>query len=239
MKLLFVGLPLALVLSGQDPNTVDQARDHLSRITPDRLTDPSDLSRLALRAPLLADPNVSLAELQSAQTALIRLADRLQQTEAITLNPPPAPFPTLPVLLPPPARRLPSPNNSPNLALAKPASQSSTRLYHARGAVDGRISGTPGFDTNLEPNPWWQVDLQQPSPLKEIRIYNSRINPERAQSLQVLLSLDGKSWTTAYAHNGKPLPIPLLVPLHQTTARFVRIRLTENNILHLDEVEIY
>ncbi len=59
----FIILFAALVpisLHAQDPATVDQFRDQLSRITPTPLTDTSDLRREALRAPLesmLANPS--------------------------------------------------------------------------------------------------------------------------------------------------------------------------------------
>lgn len=74
IPLIFSALaPLALL--AQDPATVDQFRDQLSRVTPVPLVDSSDLRREALRLPLTADPRTPLSDLQSAQTALIRLAD--------------------------------------------------------------------------------------------------------------------------------------------------------------------
>ncbi|MGZ5436924.1 MAG: hypothetical protein ACXW3F_12775, partial [Pyrinomonadaceae bacterium] len=52
---------------------------------------------------------------------------------------------------------------SPNLALTRPARQSSTSQWSqpndAKGAVDGNVSGGFGFHTESQQNPWWQVDL--------------------------------------------------------------------------------
>ena len=74
-----------IVLPAQDipvPSaaTVDLFRDQLNRINANPvpgLTDAAARSRDALRAPLHADPNLSLAEIQAAQAALSRLNDRL------------------------------------------------------------------------------------------------------------------------------------------------------------------
>mgnify|MGYP001032180978 CR=1 FL=1 len=38
----------------------------------------------------------------------------------------------------------------------------------AAGAVDGVKDGKYAFHTWLEPNPWWQVDLGQPTPISRI-----------------------------------------------------------------------
>ena len=129
-----------------------------------------------------------------------------------------------------------------NLALAKPTRQSSVRYFGAQGGVDGRVTGTFGFYTQMEPNPWWDVDLRQPSKISEIRIYNSKINPECARTLQVLLSDDGATWNRAYAHNGSEFGAdgqPLRIPLKGVTARWVRVQLADTNYLHLDEIEVY
>ena len=255
MKYFALWLLSFIVLPAQDipvPSaaTVDLFRDQLNRINanpvPD-LTDAAARSRDALRAPLHADPNLSLAEIQAAQTALLRLNDRLNadaERAAITellnvampsIRPRPQPAPQ-------PARPAPPSSATQNLALAKPARQSSVRYFGARGGVDGRVTGTPGFYTQMEPNPWWDVELQQPSKISEIRIYNSKINPERARTLQVLLSDDGATWNRAYAHNGSEFGAdgqPLRIPLKGLTARWVRVQLAETNHLHLDEIEVY
>jgi len=80
MKFYALWLPFTLALAAQDPSTLDQYRDQMNRINANPVTDLSDAatrSREALRAPLLAGPSRSLAEIQSAQTALSRLNDRM------------------------------------------------------------------------------------------------------------------------------------------------------------------
>ncbi|MFN0100650.1 MAG: discoidin domain-containing protein [Bryobacteraceae bacterium] len=279
---LFIPISLNLALQAQDvPNTatVDLYRDQASRLgvnlTNGELGDASARVRIALRAPLLADPNLSAAELQSAQTALLRLTDLLAadaeraalanvspldagvplqlitpgrsvrsisdarlaalRAEAkrysqpqIAVNPPP---------IPPPA------GHPENLALGKRTRQSSFRFLGSQGGVDGVKTGSFGFYTEVQPNVWWEVDLQRTAPIVEVRIYNSRINPERARTLQVLLSVDGAKWTRVYTHDGSVFGAdgqPLRVPVpHGVTARWVRLQLVETNYLHLNEVEVY
>jgi hypothetical protein len=135
-----------------------------------------------------------------------------------------------------------------NLALNKPASQSSQSQWStgpgdAQGAVDGKKDGRWGFHTNIERNPWWQVDLLAPSAIREIRVFNRMDITERARTLQILASNTGTDWTPVYAHNGTPFGgadgKPLIVSLNNVVARYVRLQLTEENFFHLDEVEIY
>lgn len=135
-----------------------------------------------------------------------------------------------------------------NLALNRPASQSSTsqwsRTNDAQGAVDGIINGAYAFHTNHEANPWWQVDLGRTARLDRVRIYN-RLDccAERARSLSILLSDDGGAWREVYRHDGKLFGgkdgKPLVVPLNGQSGRYVRLRLNETNWFHLDEVEVY
>ena len=244
MKFFTLWLLLPLALLAQDPATLDAFRDQLNRTIPNPVRDVSDAdgrSRDALRAPLNADPNLSPSELQSAQTSLIRLNDRLNaDAERAALQTGPA-FGIAPIFL----RSSPSPHlpaDSPNLALTKPTRQSSIRYFPSRGGVDGRVTGTFGFYTELQANPWWDVDLQQSPQITEIRVYNSKINPERARTLQFLLSNDGVSWKPVYLHNGSVFGAngqPLRVPLNGVPARWVRLQLAESNYLHLDEIEVY
>jgi hypothetical protein len=139
------------------------------------------------------------------------------------------------------------PAASDNLALNKPAQQSSTSSWShqndSQGAVDGVKNGYFGFHTNSEPNPWWQVDLQSVSTLAEVRIFNRLDLPGRAGTIQVLLSNDGVTWRKVYAHDGRTFGgndgKPLVVGLNGAQARFVRLQLGETTYLHLDEVEVY
>lgn len=136
-----------------------------------------------------------------------------------------------------------------NLALHKPAKQSSlsewSKPNDALGAVKGTTNGSFGFHTDKEVNPWWQVDLLDVYKLIEVRVYN-RINarPERSRTLTILLSLDGNDWKLVYANNNNVIlggidTQPLIVSLDSIAARYVRLQLAEENYLHLDEVEVY
>lgn len=135
-----------------------------------------------------------------------------------------------------------------NRAKGRPANQSSRSDWStsndAQGAVDGVKNGSFGFHTASEPNPWWQVDLGVAKPISEVRVFNRLdFNPERARTLQVFVSNDGKNWTRLFANDGSIFGgadgHPLRVMLKGTNARFVRLQLAETTYFHLDEVEIY
>jgi hypothetical protein len=268
-------LSIALALPAQqapNPITADQFRDQLNQVNPNPVRDVTDAatrSREALRLPLNADPNLSLAEVQAAQTRLLRLNDMMNADadRAALANPAPQFVPRLlldpqqqlttpgrplartpsrtvfPTPAPPAvARPAPPEGRTQNFALAKPTRQSSVRFFGSSGGVDGRITGTPGFYTELESEPWWDVDLQKAQALTEIRIYNSKIDSERARTLQVLVSNDGVTWNRIYTHNGSVFGAngqPLRIPLKDVQTRWIRLQLAEKNHLHLDEVEVY
>ncbi len=134
-----------------------------------------------------------------------------------------------------------------NLARGKPASQSSrsqwSRPDDPQGAVDGVINGGYAFHTNNEANPWWQVDLGASYRLAEVRLYN-RMDccGERARTVQIMVSDDGRNWRTVYRHKGSVFGgkdgKPLVVVLSDVQARHVRLQLNESNWFHLDEVEV-
>jgi hypothetical protein len=128
----------------------------------------------------------------------------------------------------------------------------------ASGAVDGVKNGRYAFHTNLEPNPWWQVDLGSPQAIGKIVVYNRLDYPpglHNADILVILTSDDGKTWTQRYDNagkafggitDGKPLVVDFSGPNApggpgKLEARFVRIQLpsTAPIFLHLDEVEVY
>jgi hypothetical protein len=147
-----------------------------------------------------------------------------------------------------PTATTPTSGKGVNLALNKPASQSSTSQWStakdAQGAVNGKIRGSYGFHTNNELNPWWQVDLGSMSAIDKVLIYN-RLDccSERAKTLRVLLSSDCSTWRQMYAHDGSIFggkdEGPLSVNLNGQTARCVRLKLNEKNWFHLDQVEVY
>jgi hypothetical protein len=128
-----------------------------------------------------------------------------------------------------------------NLALGKPARQSSTYSgeYAAANAVDGRKDDGSMFHTNNEMNPWWQVDLQGNYTLSYIMLYNrTGCCTERERTVRVLLSQDGNNWQTIYSNNGSDFR-DLRVDARGRRARYVRVQLAEQNYFHLQEVEVY
>ena len=132
----------------------------------------------------------------------------------------------------------PQPNPK-NLALGKPTRMSSQYPgpYPASNGVDGN-SGSM-FHTNIENNPWWQVDLQSSFALSSIVLHNRfESNGDRARTIQVLISQDGNAWTTIYRHNGTVFK-DLTVDAGGKIARYVRVQLAETNYLHLLEVEVF
>jgi F5/8 type C domain len=148
-----------------------------------------------------------------------------------------------------------APQMRPNLALNRPALQSSTSVWSwhddpaldAAGGNDGRITGLYGFCTEFEPAPWWMVDLCALRPLTDIYVYN-RLDEDpwacRAAHLTVALSDDAQTWRTVFSRTddaafGGADGNPLLVQLGGQIARYVRVSLPGEGFLHLDEIEVY
>jgi len=130
-----------------------------------------------------------------------------------------------------------------------PATQSGGRNVtveqDAAGGVDGVKTGAWGFHTENENDPWWQVDLGEPTVLQHMLLFNRCDGcAPRAARLKVLLSDDGKSFRQAYQHDGTTFygqtdKKPLVVQLGGVKARYVRLLQPGKNWFHLDEVEIY
>jgi hypothetical protein len=115
----------------------------------------------------------------------------------------------------------------------------------AAGAVDGVKNGQWGCHTELEENPWWQVDLGRLAKLDRLVIWNrcDAMAPRNAR-LRVLASEDGQNFQTFYQHNGQTFygftdGSPLVVPGRETPVRFIRLTLSGKTYLHLDEVEVF
>jgi F5/8 type C domain len=130
-----------------------------------------------------------------------------------------------------------------NLALRKPASQSSTLNDGvASRAVDGNPDGnwTHGSltHTDVNDNAWWQVDLGAVVDIDVVRIYNrTDCCPERLSNFDVKLSNDGNTYRTAatLVTTAQPLTEFRI----RDSGRFVRIQLRGPNFLSLAEVEVF
>lgn len=131
----------------------------------------------------------------------------------------------------------------PNLALRKPAKQSSICCWSnggandAQGGNDGTFNGY-GFHTDCDKNAWWQVDLGKAEAIGEVRVYNNHCH-DRARTLRVLLSPNEQIWETVYTHNGNVWHGALRISLTGKKGRFVRVQLAEKNYLHLEQIEVY
>jgi hypothetical protein len=115
----------------------------------------------------------------------------------------------------------------------------------AVGGCDGLKNGGWGFHTELQEDPWWQVDLGEVLAIEHLHIFNRCDHTVgRAARLKVLRSDDGKDYQQVYQHNGIAFygqtdGKPLVVQLQGAKVRYLRIQVPGRTCLHLDEVEVY
>jgi hypothetical protein len=151
-----------------------------------------------------------------------------------------------------------SAGSGPNLALGKPATQSSTfpgyPSANASSAVDGSTDGNFANGsvtaTNLDSNPWWQVDLGSSAIINSIVIWNrtdccgSRLNgfwvfvsdtPFSSTDTQSTLAV--RPGTYSIPSTTAPNPSST-IPVN-TQGRYVRVQLTGTNYLSLAEVQVF
>jgi hypothetical protein len=144
----------------------------------------------------------------------------------------------------------------PNLALNKPALQSSSSRWSwhddpaqdAAGVNNGIVTGYYSCHTDMELNPWWRVDLEYEQAISEIVVYNRIDSPAtaaRAAKLTIATSHDGVNWDDRYTRtderpfggaDGFPLRVLLPEPVR---TRYVRVMLPGKTMVSLDEVEIF
>ncbi|HTC09363.1 MAG TPA: FkbM family methyltransferase [Acetobacteraceae bacterium] len=145
-------------------------------------------------------------------------------------------------------------DESANLALNRPATQSSTSQWstHSNPDVDARVANngdtgsTTFFHTAHETAPWWQVDLGADFVIEQLRIFNRRDAAERLRRFTVLVSRTGAtgSWLPIYCKNDDAIfghfnNVPLVImPDARSIARFVRIRKDDGGYLHFCECEV-
>jgi hypothetical protein len=148
----------------------------------------------------------------------------------------------------------PPSTNTINLALSRPASQSSTAFGgDALRAVDGNTNGD--WDANSvthsgnEQNPWWQVDLGARYDLHSIKLWNrTDCCAERLSDVYVFVADSpfisasinetiNRPDVSAYFHAG-PAGSSVTIPV-QRTGRYVRVQLVGTAPLSLAEVEVW
>lgn len=142
-----------------------------------------------------------------------------------------------------------------DLALDKPALQSSTSRWSSPNAAEadaaiatnGDIDSPICFHTDLEFQPWWQVDLLEAFLIEKLLIYNRSEFPKRLKRFLVTVSLSGarESWELIYRKDddailGKDANVPFVIePKTPCLGRFVRVQLLELGVLHFRECMIF
>jgi hypothetical protein len=140
-----------------------------------------------------------------------------------------------------------------NLALNKPATQSSTSQWSnsplaaedARGANNGQISGDYGFHTDREQDPWWQVDLEGDFLIRKVVIFNRKGYARRLRHFSLLGSMDGRRWKSFFSKFdasvfGDDDDRPYVADIAgDQPARFVRVRLDGYECLHFNECQVF
>lgn len=135
------------------------------------------------------------------------------------------------------------PNGPINLALGRPATQSST--YGGRSAsiaVDGStrdLSEAHVSHTNADAQAYWQVDLGASFSLGKVNVWN-RVDccSGRLSNFDVKASLDGTNWTSVIRVPGQGAS-PTVVDFGGARGRYVRVQLSGTNFLSLAEVEVF
>jgi uncharacterized repeat protein (TIGR01451 family) len=144
-----------------------------------------------------------------------------------------------------------------NLAPGKAASQSSTYPFTNSGAslaVDGNTDGQ-FFDasvtaTNLDSNPWWQVDLGASSTVSSVVIWNRTdccgtrlgdywvfVSDTPFLATDTAATLQSRAGT--FASHQTTAPNPSTVIAAGVQGRYVRVQLTGANYLSLAEVQVF
>ncbi len=146
----------------------------------------------------------------------------------------------------------------PNLALGKPASQSSSLPNYPSGpdlAVDGNNDGNfmqgSVSSTALDPQPWWQVDLGTAQAIHSVVIWNrTDCCRTRLDDFWVFISEApfGEHEIPTYLQN-RPgtwrmhvtdVPNPsMTIPTDDFKGRYVRVQLSGGNYLSLAEVQVF
>ncbi len=109
----------------------------------------------------------------------------------------------------------------------------------AQGRKPERTSGSFFFSTELQLNPWWQVDLEQTRPVVAVAVYNrDDCCEDRAVPLSLSVSEDGRQWREV-ARRTEPFKRHVFDLKEPAAARFVRLRVERRSWLHLRDVQVY
>jgi hypothetical protein len=133
------------------------------------------------------------------------------------------------------SKEFPSRNN---LAYAKKSTMDRPRSsFYAGLGVDGEI-GTP-FRTRKRKKGWWQVDLGSTKLIGEIVIYDGQFQGRKNLPLQILGSLNGKTFKPIKTLKQRSEEQPWRISLGKEITRFVRLQSSTKIPLSFNEVEIY
>ena len=140
-----------------------------------------------------------------------------------------------------------SPKQMLNLAYGRPTNMSSYLyknqhyLIMSNRAVDGNRAARSGFQTGLQLDPWWMVDLRDRKSIEAIHIYESQFDSQwNKRPLSVSLSSDGKNWRKVKTLEGVKSESPIEVKFEESQmSRYVLIHASGTCFLSFDEVEIY
>ncbi|MBE7181813.1 MAG: discoidin domain-containing protein, partial [Terriglobus roseus] len=136
-----------------------------------------------------------------------------------------------------------------NVALRKPATQSSTCSWsrhrapdtEAAGANDGDTLVECGCHTDHETDPWWQVALSATYDIHAIEIRNREHMAGRLAGFQVAASRNGLAWSVIQDGTGSDLSRPVLAFTYEAPVRcrFLRLTIPGEAILHIVEFSAF
>ena len=135
-----------------------------------------------------------------------------------------------------------------NLALNRPATQSSTSPWSTNPATDldasvandGETERDRFFHTAEEQQPWWQVDLGGLFSIRKVVLYNRSEEKQRLKRFSVLLSVHGHDWVEVAKKDDDLVFNLITIDIQdERVCRFVRIRLAGLGFLHFRECQVF
>ena len=141
-----------------------------------------------------------------------------------------------------------SPGAETNIALGRPATQSSTGpestdpnpAIDAGVATNGDALSPLFFQTAEEDDPWWQVDLGGAYHVDKIVIYNRCDYRGRLRRFAVLGSNDGRAWAPLLKkENDDIFRVFAANVVSPAPARFVRVQLLGRGQLNIRECQVF